>query len=83
MSADVRVQHSLCILSSMGSSRIGREMAWQFFKDHFNIFNERFNGIFLMVRLIQSLTQHFVTEEKAIEIQSFFKVNFFPAHQSK
>lgn len=75
LSSDVRSQHTLLILSSMGSTKLGRDIAWNFFKEHVDLLNQRFSGIFLISRLIKSLTEHFTTEEKAIEVVQFFRVS--------
>jgi puromycin-sensitive aminopeptidase len=49
-------------------------LAWNYFKDNWDLFNERFKGAFLLVRLVKSLTENFASEEKAVEIEHFFKV---------
>lgn len=35
-------------------------------------------GTTLMTRLVRSVTQHFVTEEKALEVTEFFKEHHIP-----
>lgn len=74
MSNEVRSQDTVFVISSVASSKLGRELAWNYFKDNWDLFNERFKGAFLLVRLVKSLTENFASEEKAIEIDNFFKV---------
>ena len=74
MSSEVRSQDTVFVISSVASSRLGRDLAWNYFRDNWDLFNERFKGAFLLVRLVKSLTENFATEERALEIDNFFKV---------
>lgn len=74
MSNEVRSQDTVFVISSVASSKLGRDLAWNYFKDNWDLFNERFKGAFLLVRLVKSLTENFASEEKAVEIDNFFKV---------
>lgn len=74
MSNEVRSQDTVFVISSVASSKLGRDLAWNYFKDNWDLFNERFKGAFLLVRLVKSLTENFASEEKAVEIEHFFKV---------
>ena len=73
MSNEVRSQDTVFVISSVASSKLGRDLAWNYFKDNWDLFNERFKGAFLLVRLVKSLTENFASEEKAVEIEHFFK----------
>ena len=73
MSNEVRSQDTVFVISSVASSKLGRELAWNYFKDKCDIFIERFKGSFLLVRLVYYLTENFASEEKAIEIDNFFQ----------
>lgn len=79
MSSEVRSQDTVFVISSVASSKIGRELAWNYFKDNWDMFNERYKGAFLLVRLVKSLTENFASFETAEEIENFFKV---PNHAS-
>ena len=74
VSSEVRSQDCIEMISSVASSKVGRELAWNYFKQRWTEFNERFKGAFLLIRLVKNLTQDFASLEKAIEIQEFFKV---------
>ena len=75
MSSDVRSQDTVFVISSVASSRVGRDLAWTFFKDNWTVLNERFKGAFLLVRLVKSLTEDFASDEMAEEIENFFRVS--------
>lgn len=77
MSNQVRSQHNLYIIASMASSQVGRQLAWDLFKDKWDLFSHQYKGVFLLVRLIKSLIENFASEEKADEIETFFKVKNF------
>ena len=77
MSSEVRSQDTVFAISSVSSSKAGRDLAWNYFRDNWDVFNERFKGAFLLVRLVKTLTENFASEEKALEIDHFFKVRHF------
>lgn len=56
----------------------GRDMTWKFFKDNSKKLLEQYQGGFLLARLIKYLTENFASEEKAAEVEKFFKENEFP-----
>lgn len=74
MSSEVRSQDTVFVISSVASSKVGRDLAWNYFKDNWDMFNERYKGAFLLVRLVKSLTENFASFDKAEEIENFFKV---------
>jgi len=78
ISDDVRSQDSVFIIISAGMSKTGREIAWQFFKENKETFRERYPGGGLISRLVKYVTENFVTEEMAAEVQQFFVENTFP-----
>lgn len=57
---------------SVGLSKQGRELAWQYLKDNWDMFYDRYQGGFLLNRLVK-ITENFASEEKAKEIEDFFK----------
>jgi len=77
ISDDVRSQDSVFIIISVGMSKTGREIAWQFFKDNKDFFKERYPGGGLISRLVKYVTEDFVTEEMAAEVEKFFTENSF------
>ena len=67
----VRAQDSVDFMSSVAARRLGRDLAWQFFKDRFVMLNERYSsGFILMARLVKSSTTDLLGEERAREVGS-------------
>jgi len=76
VSSEVLAQHTLNIVSSVAlDSSTGRRLAWDFFRLRWAEFSERFQGAFLLARIVKTLTKNFATEEKALEVDTFFKVH--------
>ena len=42
---DVRSQHTILIIGSVATSKHGRDLAWNFFKEHWNLFRHRYSVI--------------------------------------
>ncbi|XP_071942533.1 puromycin-sensitive aminopeptidase-like [Antedon mediterranea] len=79
MSDKVRSQDTVFVIVGVTGSKTGREMAWQFLQDRWPELIERYTGGFLISRLVKCTTEGFVTEEKAQEIETFFKEHPAPA----
>ncbi|XP_030829988.1 puromycin-sensitive aminopeptidase [Strongylocentrotus purpuratus] len=75
----VRSQDTVFVISGVTGTKTGRELAWQFLQDKWSELFERFSGGFLLSRLVQSCTEGFTTEERALEVQSFFEAHPAPA----
>lgn len=58
-------------------TRPGRELAWQFLKDHWSELIDRYQGGFLVTRLVK-ITENFATESMAQELEKFFNENNAP-----
>jgi len=78
ISDDVRSQDSVFVLVTVGMNKVGRPLVWQFFKDHKDLFKERYPGGGLISRLVKYTTENFVTEDMAKEVEEYFKQNPFP-----
>ncbi|XP_052816194.1 puromycin-sensitive aminopeptidase-like isoform X1 [Mya arenaria] len=78
LSDKVRSQDSTFVIAGVTGSVKGREMGWQFVKDNWTEIHKRYTGGFLLARLCKSMTDGFVTEEKAQEVETFFKENTAP-----
>jgi len=79
ISSDVRSQDTVSVIAGTTGTVNGRELAWKFIRDNWNQLHERFSGGFLLSRLVKSTTENFATEDKAVEIDEFFKSNPAPA----
>lgn len=73
MSDEVRAQDTVFAIMSVAVNSKGRLPAWEFFKKNWKILLNRYDGGFLLARLVKYTTENFVTEEKAKEVEEFFK----------
>ncbi|XP_072947418.1 puromycin-sensitive aminopeptidase [Epargyreus clarus] len=78
ISDEVRSQDTVFVVVSVAVSRDGRDLAWQFFKDHWQEFMDRYQGGFLLARLVKSTTENFASEAAAAEIEQFFRTHHSP-----
>ena len=72
ISDEVRSQDSVFAITAVAYNKLGREIAWKFFKDNAQLLKERYEGGFLLARTIKGVTQSFASEEKAQEVEAFF-----------
>ena len=75
---EVRSQDSVSVVVSASVSKVGRDLAWGFFQKNKDEFAKRYDGGFLIARLVKSITEDFASEERAQEVTSFFATNNFP-----
>lgn len=78
MSNEVRAQDAVFVIVSVAMNPKGRDMTWDYFKENWKVLLDRYEGGFLLSRLIKYLTENFSTEERALEIEQFFKDHAFP-----
>uniref|UniRef100_A0A1A9WA91 Puromycin-sensitive aminopeptidase n=1 Tax=Glossina brevipalpis TaxID=37001 RepID=A0A1A9WA91_9MUSC len=78
MSGEVRAQDSVFIIVAVAVNPKGRDIAWQFFKDNDQKLLEQYKGGFLLARLIKYITENFASEERAVEVEEYFKNKQFP-----
>ena len=65
----VRSQDTVFVIGGVTGTVAGREMAWQFVKDKWSNLHERYQGGFLLARLVKSVTENFVTDDKDKDIK--------------
>ncbi|XP_013146811.1 PREDICTED: aminopeptidase M1 isoform X2 [Papilio polytes] len=78
ISDEVRSQDTVFVIVSVAVSKNGRDLAWEFFKDHWQEFMDRYQGGFLLARLVKSTTENFASEASAQEIEEFFRTHHSP-----
>ncbi|XP_011165084.1 puromycin-sensitive aminopeptidase isoform X2 [Solenopsis invicta] len=78
MSEEVRAQDTVFAIMSVTLSYKGRLMAWNFFKEKWKTLLDRYEGGFLMARLVKFTTENFVTEEQAKDVENFFEEHPIP-----
>lgn len=72
ISDKVRSQDTVFVVAGVTGTVKGREMAWNFVKEHWDLFYQRYQGGALIARLLKLTTENFVTEEMAKEVEEFF-----------
>lgn len=77
MSSEPRSTETVRIVGAAGINTKGRDLAWTFFKSNAEAFQTKYEGGYLLSWLVKSLTENFASEEKALEIETFFKENKF------
>lgn len=77
MSDEVRSQDTVFVIISVALTHVGRELAWQFFKDNWSKIVERFSG-YLLTRLVKYLTENFASEKMSTEVETFFREHKSP-----
>ncbi|ALC43653.1 Psa [Drosophila busckii] len=78
MSGEVRAQDSVFVIVAVAVNPKGRDMAWEFFKENNKQLLEQYQGGFLLTRLIKYLIENFASEERAREVEEFFKSTQIP-----
>lgn len=73
MSDEVRSQDSVFVIVSVAMTKRGRELAWNFFKENWQELMDRYQGGFLLARLVKFTTENFASEERAKEVEDFFR----------
>ncbi|GAB0099066.1 Aminopeptidase [Sergentomyia squamirostris] len=78
MSDEVRSQDSCFVIVAVALNPKGRDMTWSFFRENWRVLLDQYEGGLLLPRLVKYLTENFATEEKAKEVETFFKEHHFP-----
>ncbi|KAK3888299.1 hypothetical protein Pcinc_007638 [Petrolisthes cinctipes] len=78
MSSEVRNQDTVFVIISVAMTAPGRSAAWAFFKKHYQELVDRYEGGYLVTRLIKYITENFTSEDMAREVEAFFKDRQIP-----
>lgn len=78
MSGEVRAQDAVFVIISVAMNPKGRDITWNYFKENWKILMDQYQGGFLLTRLVKCVTENFATEERALEVEEFFKKHEFP-----
>uniref|UniRef100_A0A672SIE4 Aminopeptidase n=1 Tax=Sinocyclocheilus grahami TaxID=75366 RepID=A0A672SIE4_SINGR len=80
LSEEVRPQDTVSVIGGVaGSSKQGRKAAWKFVKDNWEELHNRYQGGFLISRLIKLTVDGFAIDKMAAEVKSFFESHHAPA----
>ncbi|XP_073968531.1 puromycin-sensitive aminopeptidase [Rhodnius prolixus] len=72
MSDEVRSQDKVFVIISVAMTKVGRELAWEFLKTNWVELLNRYEGGFLLARLVKHTMENFASDEMAREIEEFF-----------
>nr|XP_047138134.1 puromycin-sensitive aminopeptidase-like isoform X2 [Hydra vulgaris] len=72
LSDDVRPQDTVSGIASCTGSLIGRKLTWEFTKKNWSEFTRRYDGGFILSRLVSCTTKNFATDEEFKDIKHFF-----------
>jgi puromycin-sensitive aminopeptidase len=72
---EVRSMDTVTAIGSVTGSVVGRELAWKFVQDQWEVLHGRYKSGFLLARLVKSTTENFSTEQRAQEVDAFFKAH--------
>lgn len=75
---EVRSQDSVFVIISVANNVLGRNLAWEFFKENWSELMNRYQGGFLLARLVKFITENFASEDMAQEVENFFKEHKSP-----
>lgn len=81
ISPSVRSQDSVSVICGVAGSTTSSEageLSWQFVKDNWKLLYSRYSSGFLITRLVKCTTEGFTTEERAREVEEYFKQNPTP-----
>jgi len=79
LSDKVRSADTVFAMAGCTSSLVGRQMTWKFIKENWDVLYKRYEGGFLLSRLIKVGTENFVTEEEERDVETFFQGHEVPA----
>ncbi|KAG8446884.1 hypothetical protein GDO86_014366 [Hymenochirus boettgeri] len=80
LSEDVRSQDTVSVIGGVaGGSKLGRKCAWNFVKDNWEELYNRYQGGFLISRLIKLSLDGFASDKMAAEIKGFFDAHPAPS----
>ena len=70
----IRAQDVFYVYGSLANNRYGMDRAWDLIKKNWEAINKMFSsGQFLLGRILKSATSAFACEDKAAEVEAFFK----------
>src|SRR3989338_7088052 len=81
LSDEVRSQDTIYPFGGVSRNPLGRTLAWEFFKNNWKEFETRYSsgGLKFISYFISAAVAHFASEEKAKEVEQFFKSHPVPS----
>ena len=79
LSSDVRLQDSISVVTGVASNPSGLQLTWQFIKDNWTEFDQRYGaGGFGLMKLV-SVCGNFTSPESLNDVETFFAEHPAPA----
>ncbi|XP_038047211.1 puromycin-sensitive aminopeptidase-like [Patiria miniata] len=79
LTEEVRAQDTVFVIGGLTGTKEGQQLAWTFLQQKWTELITRYSGGFLLSRLVQYCTEGFASEEKAQEVEAFFKTHEAPS----
>ncbi|XP_071792153.1 puromycin-sensitive aminopeptidase-like [Asterias amurensis] len=76
---EVRAQDTVFVIGGVTGTKEGQALAWEFLQKNWKELITRYSSGFLLSRVVQYCTEGFASEEKALDIETFFKTHEAPA----
>mmetsp|Transcript_19389 Transcript_19389/g.33317 ORF Transcript_19389/g.33317 Transcript_19389/m.33317 type:complete len:873 (+) Transcript_19389:55-2673(+) len=73
ISDDCRSQDTVYVIGAVTSNPLGPSIAWEFLKEHFTLFENRYSSGMLFSSIISSVTKNLIGAEKAADVHKFFE----------
>ena len=67
------------MIVSVSDNKVGREIAWSYFKENHNVFIEKYETGWLIRLLVKRLTENFASEEHRQDVSAFFVAHPVPS----
>nr|AVD96941.1 putative APN-5 [Nilaparvata lugens] len=71
ISDDVLIPNGCDMIISVTRTKLGRDVAWKFLQDNWQLIYVRFKHHFMLPAIVNSILCHFSKEEKVVEIENF------------
>jgi aminopeptidase N len=79
INGEVRSQDAMLVIMGVADNPRGALMAWEFFKDNYETFKQKYDGSVLFGRMIKSATQGLVYKSEEQDVKQFFESRETPA----
>ena len=79
LTPEFRRQDMFGVLGSTARNPYGLKLAWNFFKENYDILNERYSNF--IGHFAKNITQNFYSIEQANEVKEFFDKNLLSANK--
>ncbi|KAL3276183.1 hypothetical protein HHI36_020901 [Cryptolaemus montrouzieri] len=72
ISDEVRPDDTVLIVMAITSTKTGRDMLWDYYRNHWRDIVDKVNNREVLTRIIQDITEKYASEPMAMELETFF-----------